>query len=86
MSVEELSTVFGMQYQLNFDPNSAELIEAKSFVNGTTAQNYNLAEAEGNILSSWTAPYGQEMKDMVTFTFKAKKFNTNSLLSFRDSG
>ena len=86
LSVEELSTVFGMQYQLNFDPNSAELIEAKSFVNGTTAQNYNLAEAgRGNILSSWTAPYGQEMKDMVTFTFKAKRnLNTNSLLSFRD--
>ncbi|MBK8636046.1 MAG: T9SS type A sorting domain-containing protein, partial [Saprospiraceae bacterium] len=86
LSVEELSTVFGMQYQLNFDPNSAELIEAQSLVNGTTAQNYNLADAgRGNILSSWTAPYGQEMKDMVTFTFKAKRnLNTTSLLSFRD--
>lgn len=78
--------VFGMQYGLNFDPEKVELINVQSKVDGVESESFNLSmSSEGHILSSWTAPYGERVEELVTLTFKAKTaVNKESVIGLDD--
>ena len=87
VSLKEAQQLFGMQYGLTFDPAKAELKAVKSKIEGVNEESFNLEMSqEGKILSSWTAPYGEEVSELITLTFIAKQNVTKEqLLSIDNS-
>ncbi|MCB0646840.1 MAG: T9SS type A sorting domain-containing protein [Saprospiraceae bacterium] len=87
LKLNEDQDIYGLQYGLKFDVNKVEFVDITSNVEGMSSESFNLANSnDGLILSSWTAPYGESIKDLVTITFKAKQnLSKESILEFNDA-
>src|SRR5690606_24310647 len=71
LSTEEAQALLGMQYTLNFNQHTLELLEVKGETEGSTMDNFGLARVnEGMINASWNAGNGSEISDVVTLKFK----------------